>query len=151
MLHNARVSGLRFRWLLPSVLAAVLAACEPGSAPQRAPAAAGTLSDHLAWQGIVACADCMGIDTRLQLDEGAGITARYELVEAFLDSEGAQYFREAGRWERTGAVLVLRADGGGVRRYRIDGDGNLAPADFHGDVSGASGLLAPVADAPQGL
>ena len=144
---------MRIRWLVPSALVVALAACDAGSPPSRRPDARGAAhsADHLAWQGIVACADCAGIDTRLQLDEGAGITARYALVEAFLDRDGAQYFREAGRWERAGAVLVLHADGGGVRRYRIDGDGNLAPADRRGEATEATGLLAPVADASQGL
>ena len=136
------------RLCLSALLGAGLAAC--GDAP-RAPASAdarGPGGDaQLAWQGVVACADCAGIDTRLRL-AGSGNDARYQLVEAFLDESGAEYFREEGQWNRVGNVLVLRASNGGVRRYRIGIDGSLLMADRSGREAAT---LAPVPGPPPGL
>lgn len=139
----------RFCLLVP---VALLAAC--GESPRTAASRAGTspgMDAPLAWQGLVACADCAGIDTRLRLERGAGDRARYQLVEAFLDEEGAEYFREEGRWERAGSVLTLRATGGGVRRYRIDRDGSLLAADRAGRDAGTGYALVPVPGPSQGL
>ncbi len=107
--------------------------------------------EALVWQGVIACADCAGIDTRLRLDEGVGARAHYQLVEAFLDGPGAEYFREEGRWERSGAHLILHAQSGAVRRYRIERDGSLIATDHAGRDTGAGGLLAPAAGPRPGL
>ena len=145
-------SPARLRCLcLSTLLAAGLAAC--GEAPRPpasgdAPVPAGDA--QLAWQGVVACADCAGIDTRLRL-ERSGKDARYQLVEAFLDADGAEYFREEGRWERVGKVLVLHAAGGGVRRYRIGVDGSLLVTDRAGRDVAAGSALAPVPGPAPGL
>ena len=109
--------------LLPLLAAAVLAGCSDGGAQRDAPTARFESPDaELSWQGVLACADCDGIDTRLRLQRGNGVVAQYELVEAYLDGEGAEYFHEAGRWRRDGRILRLQATSGGERLYAIDGD-----------------------------
>jgi uncharacterized lipoprotein NlpE involved in copper resistance len=153
LLHNRRVHRIaRLRWSLACCAIAVLA-CACGDAsrtPARTPDAFGT-DAVLAWQGVVACADCDGIDTRLRLQRGTGAAAQYQLVEAFLDEAGAEYFREEGRWERQGAILTLHAQAGGVRRYRIEGDGALVAVDRAGEVAGEESGLTPVPGAMPGM
>ena len=103
-------------FLLPLLAAAVLAGCSDGGAQRDAPTARFESPDaELSWQGVLACADCDGIDTRLRLQRGNGVVAQYELVEAYLDGEGAEYFHEAGRWRRDGRILRLQATSGGER------------------------------------
>src|SRR5688572_16554313 len=106
------------------------------------------VGEELAWQGMVACADCDGIDTRLRLRRGNGVVSQYELVEAFLVDEGAEYFHEEGRWRREGRVLHLQPSGGGERRYAIDPEGNLMVIDRRGQLAGDGHVLAPVGEAP---
>lgn len=152
LLHNRRVHRVaRFRWSIPCAVALLLGACgEAPRAPAQAPDAFGA-DAVLVWQGVVACADCSGIDTRLRLQRGTGAAAQYQLVEAFLDEAGAEYFREEGRWERQGPILTLHAEGGGVRRYRIEGDGALVAVGRTGDGAGAGSSLAPVPGAMPGM
>ena len=152
LLHNRRVHRIaRFRWSLPCLVAALLCACGDASrAPAPAPDAFGK-HDVLVWQGVLPCADCGGIDTRLRLQRGTGAAAQYQLVEAFLDEAGAEYFREEGRWERQGPILTLHAQAGGVRRYRIVGDGALVAVDRTGDEAGEGRSLAPVPGAMPGM
>jgi len=152
LLHNRRVHHVaRFRWSLPCIVAALLCACgDAPRAPAQAPGAFGA-DDVLVWQGVVACADCTGIDTRLRLQRSHGGAAQYQLVEAFLDDAGAEYFREEGRWERQGPLLTLHAQAGGVRRYRIEGDGALIAVDRAGEEAGEGSSLAPVPGAMPGM
>jgi hypothetical protein len=104
-----------------------------------------TPAAELNWAGVLACADCDGIDTRLRLARGNGVVSQYELVEAFLDGEGAEYFREEGRWRRDGRILRLQATSGGERLYAIDGAGNLVVVDRRGHAAGPGRVLTPVA------
>lgn len=135
-----------FRWIwLGAALAALMGCGDAPRAPGSQDADSGT---HLVWQGVIACADCAGIDTRLWLDQGT--QPHYQLVEAFMDGQEAQYFREEGRWERSGARLVLHAQAGGVRRYRIGPDGSLVATD-HAGREGAGGMLVPAAGPQQGM
>jgi len=130
------------------LLALALAACGDGSrsaGPARAPADFPA-DAQLAWQGLLACADCRGIDTRLRLLR-AGDATRYELVEAFIADDGTEYFREEGRWSREGRVLRLQADAGGERLYALDADGSLHVIDRLGHEAGSGRLLEPVAGA----
>jgi copper homeostasis protein (lipoprotein) len=132
------------------LLALALAGCgerKPPATTDTAPRFDGT-SGELAWQGVVACADCDGIDTRLRLHRGNGVVAQYELVEAFLVGEGAEYFHEEGRWRRDGRVLRLQASAGGERLYAIDPEGNLIVIDQGGRLAGDGHLLSPVGEAP---
>ena len=152
LLHNHRVHrAAPFRWSLPCLVAALLCACgDAPRAPAQAPQASGA-DDVLVWQGVVACADCAGIDTRLRLQGGHGAAAQYQLVEAFLDDAGAEYFREEGRWERQGPILTLHTQAGGVRRYRIEGDGALVAVDRAGGKAGEGSRLAPAPGAMPGM
>lgn len=137
--------GSHPRWILLAALA--LAACD--EAPQGTPGAGSSsppfvdASAQQAWQGLLACADCDGIDTRLVLERGGA--PRYELQETFLADGGGERFREQGRWRREGRWLRLQADEGGQRVYAIEADGQLSMRD--GESSGAPGagrVLAPV-------
>ena len=107
---------------------------------------------HLAWEGVLACADCEGIETRLLLERegtdpilGSGIGPRYELLETFLADDGGERYREQGQWQRDGRLLRLQADTGGERVFAIEPDGRLSLRDGDGgEPAGAARLLAPV-------
>lgn len=146
--QNGRMAGRPFRW---SILLLLLAAAGCSDDAQRTgPTARFESPDaELRWQGVLACADCDGIDTRLRLQRGNGVVAQYELVEAFLDGEGAEYFHEEGRWRRDGRLLRLQATSGGERLYAIDGTGNLVVVDRRGHAAGAGRVLTPAG--PPGL
>lgn len=139
--HSVRLPALLL------ALAVALAACDGAESP----ASQDVPDAMLVWQGIAACADCAGIDTRLRLDDGPAGRGRYELVEAYLDEGGAEYYHEEGRWSRAGRILTLRATGGGVRRYRLDRDDRLRAVDRAGRDAGSAAPLLPVAGARQGL
>jgi uncharacterized lipoprotein NlpE involved in copper resistance len=152
LLHNRRVHRIaRLHWTLACAVATLVCACgDSARAPARAPDTFGS-DAVLVWQGVVACADCAGIDTRLSLQQGRDASARYQLVEAFLDEGGAEYFREEGRWERSGTLLTLHARSGGVRRYRIADDGALVATDLGGGEAGQGHSLAPAAGVMPGM
>jgi hypothetical protein len=142
------VTAASARLSLVVLLALGLVACGDvgtGAAPQgSADAVPGTAGNAAAWQGVLACADCDGIDTRLRLQRGNGVASQYELVEAYLDGEGAEYFREQGRWRRDGRMLRLQPDTGGERLYAVDGAGNLVVVDRRGHAAGPGRVLSPV-------
>lgn len=157
MRQNRRVTAICHRWSFAAAGLAVLvgvalAGCGERDVSPRADRAAPRFDDApaegLGWQGVLACADCDGIDTRLRLRRGNGVVAQYELVEAFLVDEGAEYFHEEGRWRRDGRVLSLQASAGGERRYAIDPEGNLMVIDRRGQLAGDGHVLAPVSEAP---
>lgn len=104
---------------------------------------------QLAWEGILACADCDGIETRLVLDrEGidrASAQPRYQLLETFLANDGGERYREQGQWRREGRLLHLQPDDGGERVFAIEPDGMLSLRDAGGaEPRGDARLLAPV-------
>ena len=108
---------------------------------------------QLAWEGVLACADCEGIETRLVLERegidpilGSGnAQPRYELLETFLANDGGERYREQGQWQRVGRLLRLQADEGGERVFAIEPDGRLSLRDGDGgEPAGAARLLAPV-------
>ena len=113
----------------------------------------GASAGQLAWEGVLACADCEGIETRLVLDREAidpilgarDAQPRYELLETFLAVDGGERYREQGQWQREGRLLRLHADAGGERVFAIERDGRLSLRDGNGDApAGAARLLAPV-------
>lgn len=129
------------------LLALAFAGCgeAPPADPPRAedPHAADT-HGTLAWQGLLACADCDGIDTRLVLDRD-GMQARYQLLETFLTGADGDRFSEQGLWRREGRLLRLQADDGGQRVYALEADGRLSLRDPDGgEPPGAARLLDPV-------
>ena len=120
--------------------------------PQSLPPYAGS-AGQLAWEGVLACADCEGIEVRLVLDQegidpilGAGNTQpRYELLETFLADDGGERYREQGQWQREGLLLRLEADMGGQRVFAIEPDGQLSLRDGNGgEPAGPARLLVPV-------
>ena len=70
------------------------------------------------WLGVLPCADCDGIQTRLQLREDPE-GPRYLLEETYLGGPGENRFVQEGDWrEETAAVGGLDAT-----VYRLDPDG----------------------------
>lgn len=124
-----------------------LASCgeSPPADPPRAYDPRGTDGQGtLAWQGLLACADCEGIDTRLVLDRD-GMQARYQLLETFIAGDDGDRFSEQGQWRRDGRLLRLQSDDGGRRVYAIEADGRLSLRDADGEAPpGAARLLDPV-------
>ena len=143
--HNRRVSLVRHCRSILAITCVLAAGCgrAPGP-PSRADDRLGAPDAELAWQGVLACADCDGIDTRLRLQHGNGVVAQYQLVEAFRDGQGAEYFQERGRWRRDGRLLRLQPSQGGERLYVVDGAGNLVVVDRRGHAVGAGHVLSPV-------
>lgn len=111
--------------------ALMLGGCAQAPAPDASAAADALDRDGQAqWRGMLACADCDGIDTLLVL-ERAGARRRYTLVEAYLAPDGAR-FVEAGQWQREDGLLRLRSDDGGQRVYAPTADGGLQHRDARG-------------------
>lgn len=100
------------------------------------------------WRGLLACADCEGIDLQLELQHADA--PRYQLVELFLADGGEERFLERGLWTREGRFLRLRADDGAVRVFAIEADGRLSVREHDGDLPpGPPRLLAPVTMSPR--
>lgn len=94
------------------------AAGDPALAPPSAQAGApsGGAMDA-SWQGVLPCADCDGIQTRLRLlADGDG--RRYELQETYLSPEGGEVFEASGEWSEETTVLGAQP----TVVYRLDSD-----------------------------
>ena len=110
---------------LPVLLAAALAGCgrEP---PQDPPADARADGDTPAlaedfertWLGVLPCADCDGIQTRLVL-RGEDGARRYLLEETYLGVEGDNAFVQEGEWTEE----TLSLEGVDTPVYRLDPQG----------------------------
>ena len=150
--HNRAVS-IRSRLAWPLCLSlAVAAGCDGGTpAPSShppLPPLAGDPAGQLQWHGLLACADCDGIDMRLQLVRDDA--PHYELVELFLVRGGEERFRERGLWTREGSLLRLQADDGAERVFAIEADGRLSVRDRDGEMPpGPPALLEPVTPHPR--
>lgn len=100
-----------------------------GSQANAAPADQHTSQNALDWagayEGVLPCADCPGIKTRLTLKPGA----RYELSTQYLDRQPTpQVASGSFSWNATGTVITL--DGNG-QRYAV-GEGRLLLLDRDG-------------------
>lgn len=123
---------------------------QQGRAPTAPPFARP--AGQLAWEGVLACADCDGIEMRLVIERdgmdpspGAHAQPRYELQETFLADAGGERYREQGQWQRDGRLLRLQSDAGGERVFAIEPDGRLSLRDADGSAPpGAARLLVPV-------
>ena len=108
---------------------ALLAGCGRDNAPApEAPAGDAPLAGsampgggeafETAWLGVLPCADCDGIQTRLQL-HGEGGERRYELEETYLGAAGDNVFVTEGDW----VLETRRGDGVEATVYRLDPQG----------------------------
>lgn len=129
-------------------LAGSLAACTPWPAvPVQAEPAPKVVDMHssrnaLSWagvyEGVLPCADCPGIDTRLSLEADGG----YVLRTRYLGREAApEIVRGRFGWNDAGSAITLD-DAGRRQRFRV-GEGRLLQLD-------PDGVPLP-ADAPQGV
>lgn len=87
------------------------------------------------WQGVLPCADCDGIQTRLRLLADAQ-GRRYELQETYLAEDGGEVFDGQGGWSEETAVIngqpteVYRLDVQGASRwFSVQPDGALEMLD----------------------
>ena len=152
--HNRRVNPPSRQWVVLLLATLAVVGCSDPQAPATEPAFPfATSAGQQAWEGVLACADCEGIEIRLVLDRdtidpapGAGNPLpRYELLETFLADDGGERYREQGQWQREGRLLRLHADAGGERVFAIEPDGRLSLRDgAGGEPAGAARLLAPV-------
>ena len=86
------------------------------------------------WLGVLPCADCDGIQTRLQLQRD-GDAQTYDLEETYLGADGEAVFTQAGKWvqeDGDGVSVHLDPDTPGGRRYALRADGSLDLLDSHG-------------------
>ncbi|MBW8311523.1 MAG: copper resistance protein NlpE N-terminal domain-containing protein [Rhizobium sp.] len=95
----------------------------PEAPPGDAPLAEANVPDdgeafETAWLGVLPCADCDGIQTRLQLHGDDG-ERRYELEETYLGAAGDNVFVTEGDWVQE----TLRGDGAEATVYRLDPQG----------------------------
>ena len=106
---------------------------------------------RIQWQGLLACADCDGIQTTLLLQRSGGDRS-YTLTETYLaDADGVR-FVETGDWRTEADLLRLLGTSGGVRVFAMLPDGRLQPRDGRGRrfASREDDVLMPITaqDAP---
>jgi copper homeostasis protein (lipoprotein) len=111
----------------------LLAGCDLGAPSATAPPLPQVErgDGRIAWQGILACADCEAIEVELVLQR-SGDTRAYTLTETYLAADGGARFVEAGRWQRRGDLVRMQGDRGSVRAYALLPDGSLQPRDPRG-------------------
>lgn len=130
------------RRLAPLLLLLLLAACRPGggdapapaqedpevAAAPEAPPVEGDQDFEATWSGVLPCADCDGIETRITLSRAGG-EARFELEERYLGAADTGTFLQAGTWEarrdEDGQVTYRLDPEGGDQRWRTLPDGGL--------------------------
>ena len=133
--------------LLAALAAFALAGCDRDSAPADRTADAPVEADageagtapaaddfDRTWLGVLPCADCDGIQTRLQLRRDGG-RQTYALEETYLGADGEAVFTQAGKWvqeDGDGVSFHLDPDTPGGRRYALRADGSLDLLDSHG-------------------
>ena len=108
-----------------------------GAAPPALAADDGEAFD-LAWQGVLPCADCDGIRTRLRLwrnDDGQA----FELEETYLGAGGENVFTTSGAWrleaaENNGAPRYRLGHEGGTLGFELQADGSLQLVDARGEA-----------------
>ena len=92
-------------------------AASPGPSSAGEPALAGQALDAT-WEGVLPCADCDGIQTRLRLLANAD-GRRFELQEAYLAADGGEQFQAQGEWSEASVEI----NGAPARVYGLDVDG----------------------------
>jgi len=128
----------------------VLAACKP-QGEQGAPATAagggqvvpaGAENSERTWAGLLPCADCQGIDTRLVLRTEDG-KRNYMLTETYLGGTGKTSFNRAGTWTE------LQASAGGDAQVTYVLDPDKAAQHYALQPDGALELLGADGKEPQ--
>ena len=91
-----------------------------------------------AWQGVLPCSDCAGLDIELLLQREADAPGRYRLVETYLGGgDSAAGFEVSGEWRES---ACRRGDDAGfcieliesAQRWFRDLDGSLQAIDAEG-------------------
>ena len=134
--------------LLAALVAFALAGCDRDSAPADRTADAPVEADageagtapaaddfDRTWLGVLPCADCDGIQTRLQLRRAGG-RQTYALEETYLGADGEAVFTQAGQWVRDDGdegVFRLDPESPASRRYALRPDGSLDQLDRRGE------------------
>ena len=134
--------------LLAALAAFALAGCDRDSAPADRAADAPVEADageagtapaaddfDRTWLGVLPCADCDGIQTRLQLRRDGG-RQTYALEETYLGADGEAVFTQAGQWLREDGddgAFRLDPDSPASRRYALRPDGSLDQLDRRGE------------------
>ena len=134
--------------LLAALAAFALAGCDSDSAPADRAADAPVEADageagtapaaddfDRTWLGVLPCADCDGIQTRLQLRRDGG-RQTYALEETYLGADGEAVFTQAGQWLREDGddgAFRLDPDSPASRRYALRPDGSLDQLDRRGE------------------
>ena len=134
--------------LLAALAAFALAGCDRDSAPADRTADAPVEADageagtapaaddfDRTWLGVLPCADCDGIQTRLQLRRAGG-RQTYALEETYLGADGEAVFTQAGQWLREDGddgAFRLDPDSPASRRYALRPDGSLDQLDRRGE------------------
>ena len=134
--------------LLAALAAFALAGCDRDSAPADRAADAPVEADageagtapaaddfDRTWLGVLPCADCDGIQTRLQLRRAGG-RQTYALEETYLGADGEAVFTQAGQWLREDGddgAFRLDPDSPASRRYALRPDGSLDQLDRRGE------------------
>ena len=109
----------------------------------------GTGDGEAAWAGVLPCADCRGIDTRLLLQRQGG-ERRYRLIETYLADAGGARFVEQGDWDQVSDGLLRLHDERSRRFFAVVRSGGLQPRDADGDpfLGRDDDVLAPLSQAP---
>lgn len=102
----------------------------------------------MAWQGELPCADCDGIQTRLQLQRN-GERRGFQLVEVFVLGDRGARFVANGSWSREGDLIRTLGNDGSPRVYGLLAEGGLQPRDASGKVFArhADAVLMPTREA----
>lgn len=143
MRHNAGMSSSARAFLTALLALAAVSACgrndraATANAPIPPPFAMHG-SGRIEWRGSEDCADCDGIEIRLALEQ-LDDRRRYALDETYFAAQEIRFI-EMGDWRRDGSTLMLHADNGARRRYRLDDAGRLQALDLRDQ---------PLSDDPQ--
>jgi uncharacterized lipoprotein NlpE involved in copper resistance len=130
---------MRHRTLMPMALAAALLALAGCSTPSSGPATRNPDPAHSSrnavdwagtYQGVLPCADCPGIRTRLVLHADG----RFELSRQYIDRQAAPQVH-TGRfaWNEAGNTVTLPIPGERAPQFRV-GEGRLLQLHADGSV-----------------
>jgi copper homeostasis protein (lipoprotein) len=146
MRHNSAMVPIARTTVCLAALA--LAGCARAPSSDAPIPGLGSGDGEAAWAGVLPCADCRGIDTRLLLQR-QGAARRYRLIEVYLSDEGGARFVEDGEWQQVSDGLLRLQDEHGRRFFAVVRGGGLQPRDADGDpfLGRDSDVLSPLSQA----